>query len=90
MRLMSRTTLLGLVSRLQTVRREDIRESDEYIQWDKFARFYDILKTITECQDKSAIVSGQVSDVFKRMIEDIPIITDEDVSYHITFQGGRS
>lgn len=77
--LIDRTTLLGLISRLQTVRKQDIR-SDGDIQWDKFARFYDILSTISQCQDKESMVSGPVSEGFRRLIEDTPVISDEDVS----------
>jgi hypothetical protein len=46
----------------------------------KFSRFYDILNTISQCQEKESMVSGPVSEGFKRLIEDTPIISDEDVS----------
>lgn len=73
--------MLGLINRLQSVRKEDKRDSDGAIQWDKFARFHEILSIIPECQGKQAMVTGSVSPVFRRMIEDTPIITDEDVSH---------
>ena len=72
--------MLGLISRLQAVRKEDIRESDGYIQWDKFARFQEILAIIPECQRKQSMVQGPATPAFMRMIEDTPIISDEDVS----------
>jgi hypothetical protein len=77
--LINRTTLLGLISRLQTVRREDRRDNGD-IQWDKFARFHEILSIIEDCQGKDPMVSGAVGEGFRRLIEDTPVITDEDVS----------
>lgn len=79
-----RTTLLGLISRLQAVRKEDKRESDGFIQWDKFARFDEILAIIPDCQGKDPMVTGAASSAFKRLIEDTTIITDEDVSLTFT------
>jgi len=77
--LIFRNNLLGLVSRLQGARKEDIRDNGD-IQWDKFALIYDILSIVSECQGKDTMVSGASSEVFKRLIEDTPIISDEDVS----------
>lgn len=76
-----RNNLLGLVSRLQGARKEDIR-SDGEIQWDKFLLFYDILSIVSECQGKEPLISGAPSEAFKKLINDTPIITDEDVSHH--------
>lgn len=78
--LLRSTTIIGLVNRLQAVRPEDIREEDGRIQWDKFAKFGEYLSVIPECQAKGAPVLGTVSPVLKAVIEDTPIITDEDVS----------
>ena len=78
--LTGRNNLLGLVSRLQGARKEDIR-ADGQIQWDKFILFYDILSIVSECQSKDPMISGAPSEVFKRLINDTPIINDEDVSH---------
>ncbi|WVQ99369.1 hypothetical protein IAU59_006502 [Kwoniella sp. CBS 9459] len=72
------TTLLGLVNRLQSVRPEDKRKEDNKVQWDKFARFGDILGVINECQARGPIVRGEVNDRFRRIIEDTPVISNED------------
>ncbi|ORY34095.1 ras guanine nucleotide exchange factor domain-containing protein [Naematelia encephala] len=74
------TTILSLVNRLQGARSED-RRADGMIQWDKFARFADMVSVITECQSKGSMVRGQVSMAFKSFIEDTPIIINEDGLY---------
>lgn len=68
------------MSRLQGARKEDIR-ADGQIQWDKFILFYDILSIVSECQSKDPMISGAPTELFKRLINDIPIIKDEDVSH---------
>jgi hypothetical protein len=73
------TTILGLVNRLQVVRREDVRP-DGMIQWDKFSRFAGILAVIPECQAKGPMVQGEASTMFKAMILETTIIENEDVS----------
>lgn len=80
-----RNNLLGLVSRLQGARKDDIRQIGD-IQWDKFALIYDILSIVSDCQGKDPMISGSPSEVFKKLIEETPIITDEDVS-QFTFGG---
>lgn len=65
---------------MQVVRPVDIREEDGMIQWDKFARFGEILATIPECQRRAPAVGGKVSVAFRQIIEDTPIIEHEDVS----------
>ncbi|OCF42931.1 hypothetical protein I317_03282 [Kwoniella heveanensis CBS 569] len=72
------TTLLGLVNRLQAVRPDDRRKEDNKVQWDKFARFGEILGVINECQSRGPIVRGEVNDRFRRIIEDTPVISNED------------
>ena len=74
-----RTTILGLVNRLQSVRPQDVRE-DGQVQWDKFARFAEILAIIPECQAKGSMVSGPPTAGFRALIEDMPVTTSEDVS----------
>ncbi|KAL1413595.1 hypothetical protein Q8F55_001370 [Vanrija albida] len=74
------TTVLGLVSRLQAGRPEDVR-ADGLIQWDKFARFGQILSVIPEFQSRGAMVPGSVTPAFRRLIEDTPIIGNEDALY---------
>lgn len=90
---MCRNNLLGLVSRLQGARKEDIR-ADGQIQWDKFILFYDILSIVSECQSKDPMISGAPSDLFRKLINDTPIINDEDVcppsSLHPLFRNGKS
>jgi hypothetical protein len=78
-RLIDRNNLLGLVSRLQGARKEDIRADGE-IQWDKFLLFYDILSIVHECQSADPMISGAPSELFKKLINDTPMIHDEDVS----------
>lgn len=78
--MLSSTTIIGLVNRLQAVRPEDIREEDGRIQWDKFAKFGEYLSVIPECQAKGAPVLGTVSPALKAIIQETPVITDEDVS----------
>jgi hypothetical protein len=78
--LTGRNNLLGLVSRLQGARKEDIR-ADGQIQWDKFILFYDILSIVSECQSKDPMISGAPPEVFRKLINDTPIINDEDVSH---------
>ena len=73
------TTILGMINRLQTVRRED-RRADGHIPWDKFARFGEILEVISACQSRGPMVSGSPSASFRHALEDTPIITTEDVS----------
>ncbi|ORX36746.1 ras guanine nucleotide exchange factor domain-containing protein [Kockovaella imperatae] len=75
------TVLLGMVNRLQSTRREDIRETDNFIQWDKFARFHEILSVITDCQARGMPISGKVSPVFRRIIDETPIIMSEDALF---------
>ncbi|WVQ82300.1 hypothetical protein IAT38_004428 [Cryptococcus sp. DSM 104549] len=72
------TTILGLVSRMQAVRPEDVRKEDGKVQWDKFLRYGEILGIIQECQAKGPIVSGPVEARFKRMMEDTAVISNED------------
>ncbi|WVF71424.1 hypothetical protein IAT40_006228 [Kwoniella sp. CBS 6097] len=72
------TTLLGLVNRLQAVRPDDKRKEDNKVQWDKFARFGEILGVINECQARGPIVRGEVNDRFRKIIEDTPVISNED------------
>ncbi|WVO16238.1 hypothetical protein L204_103909 [Cryptococcus depauperatus] len=72
------TNILGLVSRLQAVRPEDIRKTDGKIQWDKFMRLGEILGTIQECQSRGAIVKGPVGTGFKQVIKDTVILSNED------------
>jgi hypothetical protein len=79
-RLTFRNNLLGLVSRLQGARKEDIR-ADGQIQWDEFILFYDILSIVSECQSKDPMIPGAPSDLFRKLINDTPIIHDEDVSH---------
>ncbi|KAL7421852.1 hypothetical protein Q5752_003623 [Cryptotrichosporon argae] len=68
---------LGLVNRLQVVRRADVRD-DGMIHWDKFARFGDILGVLGECQARGPVVRDQVGPSFRRLIEETPVITNED------------
>jgi len=68
---------------LQTVRPEDKR-ADGAIQWDKFARFGEILSIIPVCQSKGPFVSGEPSDAFRRILEDTTVISSEDVSLLLT------
>lgn len=74
------TTVLSLVSRLQAGRPEDVR-ADGMIQWDKFARFGQILSVINEFQARGAMVPGHVTPAFRRLMEETPIIGNEDVSF---------
>ena len=62
------------------MRREDIRAEDGFVQWDKFARLAEILAIIPDCQSRGPLVPGPVSPTFRRMIEEVPVIKDEDVS----------
>jgi hypothetical protein len=57
----------------------DIRANGD-ISWDKFALIYDILNLVSECQSKDPSVSGAVSETFRKLILDTPIIDHEDVS----------
>ena len=68
-----------MINRLQSVRREDAREDGD-VQWDKFAKFGQILSVITDFQSRGPMVSGEVSATFKAMIDDMPVIMSEDVS----------
>ena len=78
LKLTRRTTVLALVSRLQSVRPEDKRE-DGMIQWDKFARFGQILSSIPECQQKGPMITGTPSETFRQLVMDTPVIMSEDV-----------
>lgn len=69
-----------MVSRLETIRRQDVRPTDGAIQWDKFAKFGQMLSVITECQARGSMVPGEASAAFKALIEDTPVILSEDVS----------
>ena len=75
------TTIIGLINRLQSTRPEDVRE-DGSIQWDKYIRFAEILSVIPDCQARGPPVPGTVSPMFKRVIDDTPVIESEDVSSH--------
>ena len=75
------TSIIGLVNRLQSTRPEDVRE-DGSIQWDKYNRFAEILSVIPNSQIRGPPVQGSVSSIFKRVIDDTPIIESEDVSPH--------
>ena len=75
------TTVVGMVSRLQAGRPEDIRPSDGMIQWEKFARFGDMLGVISECQTRGPPAPGHVSEHFNKFFNTLPVITDEDVSF---------
>ncbi|WWD17365.1 hypothetical protein CI109_101806 [Kwoniella shandongensis] len=72
------TNILGLVNRLQGVRPEDRRKEDGKIQWDKFARFGEILGILEECKNRGPIVRGEVGEGFRRAIRETPIISNED------------
>ncbi|KAK8864337.1 hypothetical protein IAR55_001584 [Kwoniella newhampshirensis] len=72
------TAILGLVNRLQSVRPEDKREEDGKIQWDKFARFGEILSVLGECQARDPIVRGQVNEAFRKAVQETPVISNED------------
>lgn len=74
------TIILGLINRLQSVRREDIRE-DGAVQWDKFEKFGEILSVISECQNRGPMVPGDVSPSLRALIENTSIIDGEDVSF---------
>lgn len=50
------------------------------MQWDKFARFGQILSVITEFQARGPMVTGEASAAFKTMINDMPVLMSEDVS----------
>lgn len=81
--------MIGLVNRLQAVRPEDVREEDGRIQWDKFAKFGEYLSIIPECQAKGAPVLGTVSPALKAIIQETPVITDEDVSELVPRTAGQ-
>nr|XP_019010932.1 uncharacterized protein I206_04237 [Kwoniella pini CBS 10737]OCF49713.1 hypothetical protein I206_04237 [Kwoniella pini CBS 10737] len=73
--------ILGLINRLQNVRKEDKRivEGDrEEIQWDKFLKFGEILNVINDCQIRGPIVRGEVNESFRKILEETVIISDED------------
>nr|XP_019046284.1 hypothetical protein I302_05027 [Kwoniella bestiolae CBS 10118]OCF25214.1 hypothetical protein I302_05027 [Kwoniella bestiolae CBS 10118] len=83
------TNILGLVNRLQNVRKEDkrtvevidqdgIKRNRVEIQWDKFYKIGEILHIITECQIRGPIVRGDVQEGFRRVVEDTAIISNED------------
>ncbi|WWC94144.1 hypothetical protein V866_000983 [Kwoniella sp. B9012] len=72
------TNILGLVNRLQNVRKEDKRVDKVEIQWDKFYKMGEILNVILECQIRGPIIRGEVVDSFRKIIEDTMIITNED------------
>ncbi|EIW70717.1 hypothetical protein M231_02629 [Tremella mesenterica] len=73
-------TIISLISRLHSVRREDVRE-DGAIQWDKFARFGQILSVITECQQKGPMMNDPPSPAFRSLIHDTPVIMNEDALF---------
>lgn len=73
-----RTVILGMVNRLQGVRPEDVRENGT-IQWDKFAKFAEIVFVVSRCQDRGTMIPGDPSVAFRALIEQTPIITSEDV-----------
>jgi hypothetical protein len=68
-----------MVNRLQAIRPGDVRQ-DGMVQWDKFAKFGEYLGVIPECQARGSMVPGEPSSAFRALIEDTPIITNEDVS----------
>jgi hypothetical protein len=68
-----------MVNRLQAIRPQDVRP-DGMVQWDKFAKFGEYLGVIPECQARGSMVPGEPSSAFRALIEDTPIITNEDVS----------
>ena len=70
---------MSTINKLHSVRREDIR-SDGAVQWDKFKRFGDTLATITDCQIRGSMVKGPPSTTFITIMNDTPVIHDEDVS----------
>ncbi|WWC61836.1 uncharacterized protein I303_104421 [Kwoniella dejecticola CBS 10117] len=73
--------ILGLINRLQNVRKEDKRvgEGDRMeIQWDKFLKFGEILNVINDCQIRGPIVRGEVNEGFRKIVEDTVIISNED------------
>jgi hypothetical protein len=65
------------------VRREDIRKEDGFVQWSKFAKFGEILTTITDCQALVPMVKGAPSPAVSSVLLDTPVIDDEDVSKRI-------
>lgn len=67
-----------MVNKLNGVRAADIRE-DGAIQWDKFSKFWEYLAIIPDFQKRGSPVSGQVSASFRSLIEETPVITNEDV-----------
>ena len=73
-----RNTILGLVNRLETIRPDDTR-SDGCIYWDKFSRFAEIVSVISECRGMGPPVSGEPSDAFRRTLQEMYVITDEEV-----------
>jgi hypothetical protein len=68
-----------MINRLQSVRREDVRQDGD-VQWDKFAKFGQILSVITEFQARGPMVAGEASAAFKTMMNDMPVLMSEDVS----------
>ena len=70
-----------MISRLQGVRRQDIR-ADGMVHWDKFARFAEILTVIPDCQANGEVARtpGLGPGSLRALIMDTPVIHDEDVS----------
>jgi hypothetical protein len=68
-----------MVNRLQAIRPDDVR-ADGMVQWDKFAKFGEYLAVIPQCQAKGSMSPGEATPAFRGLIEDTPIITNEDVS----------
>ena len=79
-----------MVSRLQSTRPEDVRPSDQYIQWDKFQRFYEILSIIPQCQQRGLAIAGKVAPAFRRIIDGTPVIASEDVSCLVLLSTGSN
>ena len=75
-----------MINRLQSVRREDVRKDGD-VQWDKFAKFGQILSVVTEFQTRGPMVSGEASPSFRAMIRDMPVIMSEDVSSTLAHDG---
>ena len=76
-----------MINRLHSVRKEDVREDGD-VQWDKFAKFGQILSVITEFQSRGPMVTGDAGAAFKAMINDMPVLMSEDVSFTFPVKQG--
>ncbi|WVR07009.1 hypothetical protein IAU60_004048 [Kwoniella sp. DSM 27419] len=86
------TSVLGLVNRLQSVRPEDTKDAEgggpggdptTLVQWDKFAKFAEILGVVPACQALGPLVrtgngASDLSDKVRRIIDETAVISDED------------